>query len=118
MRSWMVAGLLAVGLWLQAPATVAQGITAQPSDTSALASLCRASDRLFCYGYVTAAAQFYEAMVVHESIDPFVCPGREVSQQEAVGLFLDWYAANAAEAGSEPAIDGLFRSWIAAFPCE
>ncbi|TVQ33439.1 MAG: hypothetical protein EA356_12380 [Geminicoccaceae bacterium] len=109
---------MALGLMAFAPPTSAASITAQPSDTNALAALCMASDRLFCYGYVTAAAQFYEALVVAESqvIEPFVCPGREVSQQEAVAVFLDYVRANPG-IGEEPAIDGLFRAWMAAFPC-
>ncbi len=117
MRFWMVAAALALGIGLVASSAKAESIIAQPSDGGALAALCRSSDRSFCYGYVTAAAQFYEALLVHETLDPFVCPGREVSQQEAVAVFLDWYAAND-EAESEPAIDALFRSWIGAFPCE
>ena len=117
MRCWMMAGAFALAIGLAASSAKAESIIAQPSDGSALAALCRASDRTFCYGYVTAAAQFYEALLHHETLDPFGCPGREVTQQEAVAVFLDWYAANT-EAESEPAIDALFRSWIGAFPCE
>ena len=119
MRCWVSAALavaVAVGV---GQAARAQGNAPSVNTTGELAGLCRLEDRLFCYGFINGAGQFYQSLVNDEDIDvdPFVCPGREVSEDEAVTIFLDWYDAHL-EMASEPAIDGLFRAWVAAFPCE
>jgi len=87
--------------------------------TADLARFCAMEDRTFCYGYINGAGQFYRALVGNPEVDvdPFVCPGREVSEDEAAAIFLDWVDAHP-DAGDEPAIDGLFRAWVEAFPCE
>ncbi|NBB69580.1 MAG: hypothetical protein GVY33_04525 [Alphaproteobacteria bacterium] len=87
--------------------------------TADLARFCAMDERAFCYGYINGAGQFYRALVGNPEVDiePFVCPGREVTEAEAVAIFLDWVDAHP-DAGEEPAIDGLFRAWVEAFPCE
>lgn len=116
------AAVLAVSAMVFSPyvsSSMAQeGIAAQPADTAALAALCSSEDLDFCYGYLTASAQFYGTLVTDPDVDvePFVCPGRPVSQAEARSVFLDWYAGHEA-AGAEPPLDGLFRAWAAQFPC-
>jgi hypothetical protein len=120
MRRVWTSGGFALALLIAAPAGAeTPGITAQPADTATLAAFCAAEDRAFCYGYVTAAAQFYEALILDEGlgIESFLCPGRAVSQQEAVAVFLDWYGSHQDSAAERP-LDGLFRAWMAAFPCE
>jgi hypothetical protein len=119
MRSWVGAVALAVALLVASPPAGASDVAEHPRDAAGLAAMCNTPNRAFCYGYVTAAAQFYEAMINHDALDiaPFVCPGGEVTQQDAVALFLDWFAANPDAAG-DSAIDGLFKAWIEAFPCQ
>jgi len=103
--------------------TIGKGAWAQvegSSDTvGELATACRMEGREFCYGYVNGAGQFYAVLANDDRLEfePFVCPGREVSEDEAVSIFLDWVDDHP-DAQSEAAIDGLFRAWVAAFPCE
>jgi hypothetical protein len=115
-----VSGALGAALLLG----LGQGASAQDGGPSVdttrdLVAMCQMDDRAFCYGFINGAGQFYRMLVNDETLDiaPFVCPGREVSESEAVSLFLDWYAQNP-DSAPEPAIDGLFRAWVAAFPCE
>ncbi len=119
MRSWVISAL-ALGVVL----TPSQGPRAQESGmsvetTEELARVCGMDDRAFCYGYINGAGQFYRALVADEDVgmEPFVCPGRAVSEDEAITVFLDWFDDNP-DAATQPAIDGLFRAWVAAFPCE
>lgn len=83
-----------------------------------LARFCRMEDKSFCYGFFAGSWQFYEQLVASPQIDvdPFVCPGDEVTADEAVAVFLDWADAPGEDL-DQPAVDGLFRSWTAAFPC-
>ncbi len=113
----MVAAVAALAV--AGPAGLAQEGGPTVRTTSDLAAFCSMDDRDFCFGYINGAGQFYQALVTDDRIemDPFVCPGREVSEREAVQIFLDWYGSHQ-EAGEQPAIDGLFRAWVAAFPCE
>jgi hypothetical protein len=119
MRRLWSAALAAAVMVLGGQAVDAQEGGASVSTTAELAAMCGMADRSFCFGYLNGAGQFYEALIAHEEVDvdPFVCPGREVTEEEAVAVFLDWYENNPDAAG-EPAIDGLFRAWVAAFPCE
>jgi hypothetical protein len=113
------AAIAAVLTFSLGQAALAQEDGASVETTADLARFCGMEDRAFCYGYINGAGQFYAALVNEEDadVDPFVCPGREVSEQEAVTIFLDWFDEHP-DAASEPAIDGLFRAWVAAFPCE
>lgn len=120
-RTAMVAVALAAGTAQAAPA-VAQVGDGLSRTTGDLARFCRMEDRTFCYGFMTGAWQFYEALVAYEgaedvNVDPFVCPGREVSGDEAVAAFVRWVDANP-DAVGEAAVDGLFRAWAATFPCD
>jgi len=118
MRRGLWAAVAAVLSLSVGHAALAQEDGASVETTADLARVCGMTDRAFCYGYINGAGQFYQALVTYEDadIDPFVCPGREVSEAEAVTIFLDWFDDNPG-AASEPAIDGLFRAWVAAFPC-
>jgi len=119
MRRWLWVAVAAVlGFSVHQGATAQEG-GASVETTADLARFCGMEDRAFCYGYVNGAGQFYRALVANGNadIDPFVCPGREVSEAEAVAVFMDWFDAHP-DAGEEPAIDGLFRAWVQAFPCE
>jgi len=98
-------------------------IAQQPGDpwrTAAdLAGFCQQEDKTFCYGFLAGAWQFYEQLVVSEAvnIDPFVCPAGEVTADEAVAIFADWANAHPDEL-AQSAVDGLFRAWTAAYPCD
>ena len=118
MRWLLGAVLTAVLLFTAGQAARAQDGRASVETTAELAQMCRMEDHRFCYGYLNGAGQFYQALVQDPDIDmnPFVCPGREVSEEEAIGTFLDWFEQHP-DAASEPTIDGLFRAWVAAFPC-
>jgi hypothetical protein len=118
MRRWWWAAVAVGLLFSVGPGAVAQQDGASVETTAELARMCGMEERSFCYGYINGAGQFYAALVndPEVDVDPFVCPGREVREEEAVTLFLDWFERNP-DAASEPAIDGLFRAWVAAFPC-
>jgi len=119
MRRWSVVAVAAVLSFSFAPGAHAQTGGASVETTADLARFCAMDERAFCYGYVNGAGQFYRALVGDPEVDmePFVCAGREVSEDEAVAVFLDWVDAHP-DAGEVPAIDGLFRAWVEAFPCE
>lgn len=74
--------------------------------------------RSFCYGYLSGSGHFYRALMEYkdDEITPFVCPGREVTREEAVKIFLDWASANPAEMNQAP-VDALFKAWAEEFPC-
>ena len=118
MKTWRIlaaASLLAVGSALPVSAQQA----GEPWETAAdLARFCRMEDKTFCYGFMAGAWQFYEQLVAADAVDvdPFVCPGDEVTADEAVAIFTDWAGAHQDEL-AQPAVDGLFRAWTAAFPC-
>lgn len=118
MKTWRIlaaASLLAVGSALPVSAQQA----GEPWETAAdLARFCQMEDKTFCYGFMAGAWQFYEQLVAADAVDvdPFVCPGDEVTADEAVAIFTDWAGAHQDEL-AQPAVDGLFRAWTAAFPC-
>jgi hypothetical protein len=99
------------------------GAAAQESSwtgtTADLAQRCAMAERTFCYGFFSGAWQFYEGLVASErvEVEPFVCPGPEVTGEMAATAFLDWFEAHP-EAADEVAVDGLFKAWMATYPCE
>ncbi len=117
MRNALVGTTTAV-LMLFAPGIVAAQQDVGPQTTAELARSCAAEDLTFCYGFMSGAWQFYEALLATEeaAVEPFVCPTDAVTADEAVAAFTDWATANAAR-GDETAVDGLFRAWATAYPC-
>jgi len=93
-------------------------------DGAALVTVCTvpAGDPLhdsangFCLGYMTGAMELYRAATASPNIPNAVCADREVSRAEMRAIFLDW-AEDHPDHLAEPAIDGLFRAAVDAFPC-
>ncbi len=72
--------------------------------------------RGFCLGYMTGAMQFYGAASASPKVEPFVCPDGIVPRAEMRSVFLAWADAHP-ELLAEPAIDGLVRAAVGAYPC-
>lgn len=70
----------------------------------------------FCLGYMTGAMQLYGAATASPEVENRVCPGRVVPRAEMRDVFLSWAAANG-DRMNEPAVDGLLRAAVEAFPC-
>lgn len=109
-------GLISVGGGAAAQAAQEEGWTGTTAD---LAQRCAMAERTFCYGFFSGAWQFYEGLVASEqaNVEPFVCPGPEVTGEMAATAFLDWFQDHPG-AADEVAVDGLFKAWMAAYPCE
>lgn len=124
MRSgWaMAAAVLALGGGVQA-ATLEDF---QVRTTSQLAALCGASPDSayyaealqFCYGYLSGAAQFHNAVVGRGGLKPLACPTTEPSRSEFAQYFVSWARNTASpEQLAEPAVQGLARAAVARWPC-
>jgi len=70
----------------------------------------------FCYGYIIGAGQFYLAVVAAKKIDPIACAKPVPSIDAIRANFISWASANPQYAG-EKALDGLWRSAAAKWPC-
>jgi len=118
MRGILAVAIAAATTFMSGAPAAAQDYERSVRTVGDLARFCRMEDKAFCYGYVNGASQFYEALVAYEEVDvdPFVCPDGPVSEEEAVTSFLGWFDSHP-DARDETAIDGLFRAWVAAFPC-
>jgi hypothetical protein len=94
--------------------------------TAQLAALCGAgpSDELyveaiqFCYGYLSGAAQFHNAVVGQGGLKPLACPTEEPNRSEFAQYFAGWARNTATPAQlAEPAVQGLARAAVAKWPC-
>lgn len=94
--------------------------------TAQLAALCGASPDnelyaeaiQFCYGYLSGAAQFHNAVVGQGGLKPLACPTGEPSRSEFARYFAGWARGTATpEQLAEPAVQGLARAAVAKWPC-
>ncbi len=70
----------------------------------------------FCYGYIIGAGQTYLELVAAKAIKPIACANPTPNIETIRENFLAWAAANPQRAG-EKALDGLWRSAAAKWPC-
>lgn len=70
----------------------------------------------FCYGFVEGVFVVHEAMAAAENGVRLVCPPDGLTRDTAANVFVAWAGENP-DAMSEPALDGLFRAWVEAYPC-
>ncbi|MEO1089113.1 MAG: Rap1a/Tai family immunity protein [Pseudomonadota bacterium] len=123
-RFWVVAALSLLVVTSASAEDEAVIDSFELSDAQALVTACTvpegnplaATANGFCLGYMTGAIQLYAAAAASPNVENQLCPGRVVSRSEMRRIFLDWAAAHP-ERLDEPAIDGLARAAVAAFPC-
>ena len=91
-----------------------------------LARLCGASPTSdlyveaiqFCYGYISGAVQFHNAIVGAEGIQPIACPPASATREEFARYFANWAEGSATPAErAEPAIQGAARAAARRYPC-
>ena len=92
-----------------------------------LADLCGATpdDALyveaiqFCYGYISGAAQFHNAVVGKGGLKPVACPTRDATRSEFAGVLRLLGAEHGPRPSScaEPAVQGMARAAAAQWPC-
>jgi hypothetical protein len=70
----------------------------------------------FCFGFVTGAIHYHNAISAGPGIRRLVCPDEGVSRIDVVLTFLDWVEAHP-EALDEPPVESLARSAAAEWPC-
>jgi hypothetical protein len=88
--------------------------------TSELRTICASSDatdRHFCFGFLTGAVLFYREMLRAEVLEPLACPEPEPTLDGFRQNFVDWATANP-EFGETRAVDGLVQATAATWPCE
>jgi Rap1a immunity proteins len=122
-REMMAAAAVAV-TWASAEAAELQDFQATTVDQ--LASICGVgpADDLhveaiqFCYGYISGAMQFHDALVGDGGIRPIACPTAGATRQEFAAYFASWARTTATpEQLAEPAVQGMARAAAAKYPC-
>lgn len=118
--------ILAAAALAAASAQAAEPQDFQVRTVSQLANLCGASpsDALyaealqFCYGYISGAAQFHNALVGEGGLRPLACPTEEPTRREFAEYFVNWARTTATpEQLAEPAVQGMARAAVAKWPC-
>ena len=72
----------------------------------------------FCYGYISGAAQFHNALVGEGGLRPLACPTEEPTRREFAEYFVNWARTTATpEQLAEPAVQGMARAAVAKWPC-
>ena len=72
----------------------------------------------FCYGYITGAVQFHNAMVRAGKIKPLACPPPEATRSEFAQYFANWARTRATpQQLEEPALEGATRAAAEKYPC-
>lgn len=69
-----------------------------------------------CFGYIGGVVHFYRALTDRERIEPFVCPGRELTRNEIADIFTIWAAEHPEHADDLP-VESLVRAAVDRFPC-
>jgi Rap1a immunity proteins len=125
MRRKLLLSAMALALpWSGANAADLQDF--EVTSVTQLADLCGASpdDALyveaiqFCYGYISGAAQFHNAVVGKGGLKPVACPTRDATRSEFAQYFVSWARGTATrEQLAEPAVQGVARAAAARWPC-
>jgi hypothetical protein len=124
MRRTIMVAVAVVATWASAEAAEVQDFQATTVDQ--LARICGAdpTDDLyveaiqFCYGYISGAVQFHNALVGDGGIKPIACPTARATRQEFAEYFASWARTTATpEQLAEPAVQGMARAAAAKYPC-
>lgn len=124
MRLRLVAAIATALTWSSAQAADLQDFQVVTVDQ--LARLCGAdpTDDLyveaiqFCYGYISGAVQFHNALVGEGGIRPIACPTPDATRSEFAQFFANWARTQATpEQLAEPAVQGMARAAVAKYPC-
>jgi hypothetical protein len=124
MRRTIMVAVAVVATWASAEAAEVQDFQATTVDQ--LARICGAdpTDDLyveaiqFCYGYISGAVQFHNALVGDGGIKPTACPTAGATRQEFAEYFASWARTTATpEQLAEPAVQGVARAAVAKYPC-
>jgi len=108
----------------------AQSVAVTPNDfevstTRDLVKLCKVSPgadlynaaQAFCLGYVDGAWDYHQALTAGASFKAIVCPGPDVTRDQAVDVFLAWAKKNSKLVGDETAVHGVMRAFSNKWPC-
>lgn len=120
--AWMLAAGVALG---SAGAEAATLDDFQVNSTRQLVALCSVTpsdtyyvDAIqFCYGFLSGAYQFHNAVVSHGGIKRLACPAKVPSREEFATYFAQWARSAPPEVMDEPAVEGLARAAAARWPC-
>ena len=113
-------------LWLSGTATAADLENFEANSTADVAALCGAdpdSDLYaeamqFCFGYISGAVQFHNAVVRAGALRPIACPGTEATREQFAAYFAGWARTAATEEElAEPPVEGMARAAAARWPC-
>ena len=124
MRRTIMAAVAVVATWAGAEAAEVQDF--QATTVNQLARICGVAptDDLyveaiqFCYGYISGAVQFHNALVGDGGIKPIACPAASATRQEFAEYFASWARTTATpEQLAEPAVQGMARAAAAKYPC-
>lgn len=69
----------------------------------------------FCYGFLEGVYNVHEALAASDGIR-LVCPPEGTTREAAAATFVAWSEAHP-DSLDQPALDVVFRSWMADFPC-
>jgi hypothetical protein len=118
----MAAGLLC----LSAAASAASLENFRANSTADIAALCGADPdstfyaeaKQFCFGYISGAVQFHNAVVRTGAVEPIACPSAEATREQFASYFADWARTTATPAElAEPPVEGMARAAAARWPC-
>ena len=125
MRSKFVAAMAATALLsMQFDAVSAAEVEVRTA--ADLVNICSVADddprvegaRGFCYGFLSGAAQYHQAVKAGKKGKPLFClPEQKVTRAEGASLFVAWAKANPQHMGEAP-VDALTRFAVATWPCK
>ena len=113
-------------LCLSGAATAADLESFKANSTRDVAALCGADPQSafyaeamqFCFGYISGAVQFHNAVVRAGAIRPIACPGVEATREQFATFFVDWARTSATQQElAEPPVEGMARAAAAQWPC-
>ena len=123
MRTTISAVTAAALLSLQCSAAAAAEVEVRTADD--LVKICSIADddprvdgaRGFCYGFLSGAAQYHQAVNAGKKGKPLFCLEQKVTRADGAKLFVAWAKANPQHMGETP-VDALARFAVATWPCK
>jgi hypothetical protein len=118
----MLAGLLL----LSGAASAAEMENFKADTVADLAALCgappdnalHAEAKQFCFGYISGAVQFHNAIVAAGGLRPIACPSENATREQFAAFFANWARTKATpQELAEPPVEGMARAAAARWPC-
>ena len=75
------------------------------------------SGKAFCLGYLDAVWDYHEALIQGPEFSRIVCPGPDVTREQAVDVLLEWAASEAKMLDADAPAQGVMRAFAAKWPC-